>query len=696
MSRLNHALWGLTPIAAAVALLVSTDSSAVSAGAQVPADAIGGVVTSTKGPEAGVWVVAETSDFKTRFAKIVVTDEQGRYLIPDLPAANYTVWVRGYGLVDSAKMPARRGSSVDLQALVAPNAAAAAQIYPAAYWYAMIKLPQQDEVAQIPGGLDGYMASIKNESCVGCHQLGDKATRTIPASLGTFETSQEAWIRRIQSGQAGRDMVFSAMGNLHGLPIKYLADWTDRIAAGDLPANQPERPSGMERNVVVTVRDWSEAKSYLHDLSGTDRNDPTVNGSGPLYGSPELSSDNFPILDPGRNVATSFHATVRDANTPSTHDDPVIAPSPYWGEEPIWNSQANAHNPMLDHLGRVWYTARVRGPANPAFCKAGSDHPSAKLYPLTQSGRQIALYEPKTGKYTFVDTCYSTHHLQFSRDNHLLWTSGGQQVIGWIDTDRFLQSGDAAAAQRWAPFVLDIEGTGKLDRWVEPNQPTRPDRDKRLAVSIYAVMPNPADGSVWGSVMGTPGAIVRFDPRTMLSEIYYASSPGFGVRGADIDSKGVVWVSMGSGHLGSFDRSKCKGPLNGPTATGNHCPEGWSFYRLPGPGFAQQPQLSVESSYYTWVDQHDTLGLGSNVPIATGNLFDGIHALVDGKFVTLRVPYPLGFYMKGMEGRIDDANAGWKGRGIWVTEGDRTPAHKEGGGKPLIVHFQVRSNPLAD
>jgi hypothetical protein len=108
--------------------------------------------------------------------------------------------------------------------------------------------------------------------------------------------------------------------------------------------------------------------------------------------------------------------------------------------------------------------------------------------------------------------------------------------------------------------------------------------------------------------------------------------------------------------------------------------------------------MSVESSYYTWVDQHDTLGLGANVPIATGNLFDGVHALVDGKFVTLRIPYPLGFYAKGLEGRIDDPAAGWKGRGIWITSGDRTPWHKEGGKgtKPLVVHFQVRTSPLAD
>jgi hypothetical protein len=219
------------------------------------------------------------------------------------------------------------------------------------------------------------------------------------------------------------------------------------------------------------------------------------------------------------------------------------------------------------------------------------------------------------------------------------------------------------------PFVLDTSGDGKLD----------PQRNRRLAVSIYAVMPNPADGSIWGSIaFQFPGAVLRFDPRTQLSEIYNVPAPGFGVRGADIDRNGVLWVSLASGHLGEFDRRKCNGPLNGPGATGDQCPEGWSFHRLPGPGFVNVPQMSVESSHYTWVDQHDTLGLGTNVPIATGNLCDGVHALVGGKFVTLRIPYPLGFYAKGLEGRIDDERAGWKGRGIWITSGDRTPWHKEG------------------
>ncbi len=689
---------------AAGLLLCATAGADASAPAQselkVAADDIGGTVSSARGPQAGVWVIAETRDFQTRFAKIVVTDSAGRYLVPHLPQAKYSVWVRGYGLADSPAVDAAPGQHVNLTAVIAADAAAAAKTYPAAYWYAMMRIPEEAEVAKLPGGRNGYLMWMKNMGCIGCHQLGELSTRTIPKSLGTFKTSQEAWQRRVQSGQAGPQMLNIVQGALGGIPIQYLADWTDRIAAGELPAASPGRPSGIERNVVATVRDWSDGKAYVHDLSGTDRRNPTVNGNGPLYGAPELSTDDFPVLDPKHDRATTFKAPVRDADTPTTHDDPVLAPSAYWGEERIWDSRAVAHNPMLDRSGRVWYTARIRAAENPQFCKRGSTLPSAMAFPIDQSQRQLAVYTPSSGKYAFVDTCFSTHHLQFAEDaNDTLWTSGGHEVIGWLDTRTFDRTGDAAAAQGWSPFVLDTDANGKLDAWVEPGQPMDPKRDLRVAVSIYAVMPSPADGSVWGSVaFRYPGAVVRFDPHTRLSEIYNVPAPGFGVRGADIDRNGVVWVSLASGHLGEFDRRKCRGPLNGPTATGDHCPEGWTFHRLPGPGFVNVPQMSVESSYYTWVDQHDTLGLGANVPIATGNLFDGVHALVGGKFVTLRIPYPLGFYAKGMEGRIDDAAAGWQGRGLWVTSGDRTPWHKEGGkgSKPLIVHFQIRPSPLAD
>jgi hypothetical protein len=491
--------------------------------------------------------------------------------------------------------------------------------------------------------------------------------------------------------------------------FKYFGDWTDRIAKGELPHSQPPRPQGVERNIVVTLRDWMTEDKYLHDLISSDRRHPEVNANGPLYGSPEYSSDFMPILDPVRNTVTSFRMPVRDPEMPLSlgpgHAAALepLKPSAYWGHEVIWNTRANNHNSMFDDEGRLWLAATVRAPENPAFCREGSNQPSAKAFPMDRAIRHLAVFEPKTRKYTFVDTCYSTHHLQFGYDaNNTLWTSGGGAVLGWLNTKMFLRTGDAAAAQGWTAFVLDTNGNGKRDAYVEPNDPVDPTKDKRVVTPFYAVMPSPVDGSIWGAVMGNPGSVVRVvpgsnPPETALSEVYNVPLPGFGVRGGDIDSQGVVWVSLASGHLGSFDRRKCRGPLNGPKATGDHCPEGWSFYQYPGPGFEDIGPNSAESSYYTWVDQHNTFGLGEDVPISTGNLNDGLIAYAGGRMIVLRVPYPLGFYAKGLDGRIDDRNAGWKGRGLWAANGDRTPWLIEGGkgSKPLAAQFQLRPNPLA-
>ena len=681
-------------------------------------DGIGGVVTSAKGPEAGVWVIAETTDLPARFAKMVVTDDQGRYLIPDLPKANYSVWVRGYGLVDSPKVKAAPGKVANLKAVLAPSAAAAARYYPAIYWYSMLKIPDTSQFGGkniIPAKItqSDWLNLMKNNGCVGCHQLGQLSTRTFPRNvphpLGKFATSADAWLRRIQSGQSGDSMLNTLAVELGGAPFHYFADWTDRIAKGELPQAKPARPQGLERNVVVTTWDWLDDKHYLHDLIASDRRYPTVNAYGPLYGSTEYSADLIPILDPVKHTASHFTAPMRDANTPevlgpgAAASDQIQQPSPYWGEEKIWSNKLNNHNGMFDRKGRVWFAARFRGPDNPAFCKKGSNHPSAKLFPLQRTNRQITMLDPKTGQYMFVDTCFQTHHLQFAYDaNDTLWSSGGGPVVGWINTKMLDETGDVAKSQGWTALVLDTNGNGKRDAYVEPNQPVDPTKDKRIVASLYAVMPSPVDGSIWGSFRASPGAIVRLDPgpnppETALAEIYNVPMPGFGVRGADIDSKGVVWVSLASGHLGSFDRRKCKGPLNGPKATGNHCPEGWTFYQYPGPGFEGIGPNSAEASYYSWVDQHNTLGLGEDVPISTGNLNDGMIAFKDGKMVILRVPYPLGFYAKGLDGRIDDPNAGWKGRGLWTTSGDRTPWLMEGGKgrKPMAVHFQIRPDPLA-
>lgn len=696
-----------------VLLLVAARAQQPAPSVAIDPDDIGGVVRGPGGPEAGVWVIAETRDLRIRYIKAVVTDDQGRFVIPDLPKARYSVWARGYGLVDSDKTTREPGQLVNITAKQAPNEAAAAQYYPAIYWYSMLHIPTDAELQNrelYRAGLTQrqWLGSMKNLGCIGCHQLGQQSTRTIPAALGEFASGDAAWHRRVQSGQAGA-MMLGQLNNLGPGSFKWYGDWTDRIAKGELPKVKPQRPQGVERNIVVTLRDWMNEKQYLHDLISSDRRHPTVNANGPLYGSPEYSSDMMPILDVIENTATTFKMPVRDPDMPLSlgpgHAAALdsLQPSPYWGSERIWDTRANNHNSMFDRDGRLWLAATVRAPENPAFCKAGSDHPSAKAFPTERAARHLAVFDPKTKKYTVVDTCYSTHHPQFGYDaNDTLWTSGGGPVLGWLNTKLFLQTGDAAKSQGWTAFILDTNGNGRRDSYTEPGQPTDPAKDTRVVTPFYAVMPSPVDGSIWGSTLGNPGAIVRVAPgahpsETALTEVFNVPAPGFGARGADIDGNGVVWVSLASGQLGEFDRRKCKGPLNGPKATGDHCPEGWSFHQYPGPGFDGIGENSAESSYYTWVDQHDTFGLGRNVPLSTGNLNDGLIAYANGRMVTLRVPYPIGFYAKGLDGRIDDANAGWKGRGLWAANGDRAPWLIEGGKgtRPLAAHFQLRPNPLA-
>ena len=167
--------------------------------------------------------------------------------------------------------------------------------------------------------------------------------------------------------------------------------------------------------------------------------------------------------------------------------------------------------------------------------------------------------------------------------------------------------------------MLDTNGNGKADAWTEPGKPAEADKDMRIAGSgPYAVMPHPTDGSVWYTVgvFGGAAGFLRFDPKTGLSEMYNLPREGYGIRGGDIDKQGVVWVSLASGHLGSFDRRKCKGPLNGPKATGQHCPEGWTLHRLPGPNYeGAVDSASAESAYYNFVDRFDMLGVGKDIPL---------------------------------------------------------------------------------
>ena len=289
----------------------------------VDADDIGGVVTSSNGPEAGVWVIAETDQLPTKFRKIVVTDDHGRYLIPQLPVKKYEVWVRGYGLVDSPHVEAMPGKELNLTALIAPNPAAAAQYYPADYWYSLAQVPPKSEFPGTGPQGNGINPAMKTQAdwlwqmkagCETCHQIGDKATRQIEPQLGSFPTLLDAWDHRVRVGQDGTGMSASMDNYGRNRGLGMLADWTDRIAKGELPP-APSRPQGIERNIVLTAWEWGTAATFAHDELTTDKRHPTANANGTIYGV-DWGNDDLLMVDPVEHTATRVRLPVREEGIP--------------------------------------------------------------------------------------------------------------------------------------------------------------------------------------------------------------------------------------------------------------------------------------------------------------------------------------------------------------------------------------------
>ncbi len=449
-----------------------------------------------------------------------------------------------------------------------------------------------------------------------------------------------------------------------------------------------------------------------------------------------MSDDRLLIVDPDTHEARDVRVPVRDPDTPPYFPtEPGFEPSLFWGDEIVLDGPANVHNPMMDHEGRVWLTSRIRGPLNnPEWCGEGSSNRFARYAPLTASGRQASVYHPDTGDFTLVDTCFGTHHLQFGEDaDNTLYFSGDTRVIGWVKTTPLLE-GPAGSlvepirdqaparlapreemAQGWCPTVLDTNGDGRITKPWNERTVTDPSLDTQLFGFAYGIIVNPADNSVWvARTGGVPGRIFRLElgddpPLTCKTEVYEppfenAAVPrdgwGFAPRGIDVTRDGIIWTALsGSGHLASFDRSKCA-ILSGPEATGQHCPEGWTLYPTPGPQMKNVVTAgSADYHYYNWVDQFNTLGLGENVPMADGTTSDALLALdpASGEWVRMRVPYPMGFYSRGLDGRIDDPDAGWKGRAVWADFGTNVPWHLEGGPGTTskMVKFQIRPDPLA-
>jgi hypothetical protein len=744
-------LAALTSAAAVVALGTTPvrgaqEGPAAAAQVAIDIDDIGGVVTSADGPEAGVWVIAETTDLATKLVKIVVTDEQGQYVLPDLPNATYSIWVRGYGLIDSPKVTSLSGRQLNLTAVPAPSARAAAEYYPANYWLSLMEVPPEDAfprpfevpppVPQPPAaaglgagpgpqqGAPGVgrgrgpqvfnsqaemLLSIKN---LQQRQLGSKITREVPPQIRAlgFTSTVDALL---YGSTAGQMPDFGAGAN--GPNLFRMAEWVDRIAAGAVPP-APPRPQGLERNVVISLWDVSDEVPFIHDVVATDRHTPTLNSFGPVF-AVEFHNDGLVQLDPLEHTERTIPIPTQVAKDVIQPNPPTMRnPSIVWGDEIIYDGVVFANHLTMDEQGRVWMSARINVDENPAHCRAGSTNRFAQADPLDESTRQVAMYDPRTGEWDLIRTCFRTHHIQMSTTGpRRVFTNpaaGGASgaYFGWIDVDVWEETQDEEASQGWCVAYLDSDGDG------------RPNRDRPIPGAPYSITQHPIDGSLWGAVQGTPGRLIRLDlganpPATCVGEVFEvpfdpfpSRTPGvvsgMNPRGVDIDSTGVVWTALASSnHLASFDRRRCDVVAGEAAASGRHCAEGWTLYPLPGPKLqGVTADIGSDFNYYNFVDQFDLLGLGRDTPIANGTLSDSLMALDrrSGSIVTMRVPYPMGFYTRGMDGRFDDPTADWKGRGIWASNGTRNMWHVEGGRagggtgvRGHIAKFQIRPSPLS-
>jgi hypothetical protein len=707
----------------------------------IDTDDIGGVVASERGPEAGVWVIAETQDLPVTFRKIVVTNEAGEFVVPDLPSARYELWVRGYGLVDSERVGARPGERLALTALLAPTEQAAAQYYPPDYWFSLLAIPGEDEFpmtvppsppeAGIARGAPApliepivyanraeWVHALKR-GCQACHQMGTMATYQLPPGIRELGHEQ-AWRRRILSGQTGPGMV-SAVSRLgeYDAAIAMFADWTRRITAGEVPP-EPPRPEGLERNVVISLWDYASDRAFVHDVIATDKREPTSNPYGPIYGL-DWSAGTVEALNPLRHTNRTLTVPLRDESRrdemPRWSPQTNAAPSPYWGNEIVWDDPVNPNQPHMDGRGRIWFNTQTR-PDQPEFCRTGSGNPFARAYPLDDPAKGVAVYDPSTGEFELIDTCFRGQHGIFANDpDDTMFFSMGVGV-GWLNTRIWDETKDAEQAQGWCAAIMDYDGDGVIGEFTRPDEPVDPELDRQVSgAEGYGVAVNFVDGSAWyiagvfsGRRDAAPGKLIRITPgenppATCMTEVYEppfenpdVDEDGYYMQGVDVDGNGLVWTALaGSAHLASFDRSRCTA-LNGPTATGQHCAEGWTLYPVPGPTF-EGSDVRADWFYYNYVDIHGALGLGENVPIINGTGSDSLIAFLPEteQFVRLRLPYPMGYHTRGMNGRIDDPQAGWKGRGLWAANNNRVIWHTETGrgSRSYVAQFQVRPDALA-
>ena len=519
------------------------------------------------------------------------------------------MWVRGYGLVDSPKSAcdARQARS-NLKAVPAPDARAAAAYYPAGYWFSLLKVPDKSE---FPGtGLQGNGISPNVKSQADWHphdQVGNVH--------GLPPARQQGHARDSRRVQVAADEL-RAVGAPRAVGPGRRADDAARSASSAIrraldDVRRLDRPHRRGRGAARrrVGRRASSATSSSPSGTGPIRRRTCTTSSPPTgairastrtacsTASLELSADYLPVLDPVHNTIESRAAHRARHGDADRRRAAAGAPSAYWGDDGAVDEQGERPQPDDRREGpRVDHRRRASSRQSRRSARQGSSHPSAKLFPLNRSGRQLAMYDPKTKKLTHISTCFSTHHLMFAEDaNHTLWTSGGGPVGRLARHEEVRRDGRRGGVagmdrarprrerQRQARRVHRAEPAGRSDEG--PAHQRRAlrglARARRIDLGLVARLPR----------RRRPPRTRRAIRRRRRSPKYFeppygnpkAKVQGFSPRGMDIDRNGVAWVALASGHMASFDRRKCTGPLNGPTATGQHCPEGWTLYTEPLP-----------------------------------------------------------------------------------------------------------------
>ena len=630
--------------------------------------AITGVVLNeaSRAPEAGVWVIAETRSLPTRFRRIVVTEDAGRFVVPDLPEGSYQVWVRGYGLRDSIAVEASRGDTLELVVSTAETPQDAAAIYPASYWLSLYRPPASDE---LPDEFDDRAQWIANMKlgCMRCHQFGGKVfhAHTRP------ESWEDAWYHRSLEQRTAEWLGAEVFP-------RTLAEWATRIAEGEVPP-APPRPTDLERNVVISQWEWGRRDSYIHDLISTDKRNPTRYPFGRIWGV-DFGQDTLWALNPVSHRVASYDIPTNNVRPPR--------PAPFPGAV-VYHNPANPHVPTMDDTGKVWMAMQIRQERpedQPAWARdvivnvqaPGSARDAMSAWDAGRHHRQLGYFDTVTDEMVMVDTAYGTNHLQFDWEGRL-WTSGDTVGVGMFDPSAFdVANPDETLAGAQTAFVSVDPASGES-----------------VAGGGYGIAVNPVDGSVWrtNTYIGNSGSldnssfvgqnkIVKFDPQTSTFTDYELPPPARAPVGIDATTDGRLWFGTGSGHLGRFDPAT----------------EQFTYWESPGPKptGAEGETGSADFHYYIFVDQFDTFGLGRDMVILTGSNADALLIFdpTTEKFMVVRVPYPLTMYHRGLDGRIDNPEAGWKGRGLWVNYGNDPIKYVETE-IGYINHIQLRPDPLA-